>query len=71
VIRRVSLARGRLGEIEAEMQGLLRSDLSQLKSRVEEAGKSGRDVLKEMISKVEEQIELAKQRLDESNRSRE
>jgi hypothetical protein len=45
--------------------------LSQLKSRVEEAGKSGRDVLKEMISKVEEQIELAKQRLDESNRSRE
>jgi hypothetical protein len=71
VIRRVSQARGRLGEIEAEMQGLLRSDLAQLKSRVDEAEKGGRDVLKEMISKVEEQIELAKRRLEESESSRE
>ena len=63
VIRRVSQARGRLAEIEAEMQGLLRSDLYQLKSRVDEAEKSGRDVLKGMIEKVDEQIALAKQRL--------
>ncbi|HXQ25269.1 MAG TPA: hypothetical protein VN822_02570 [Candidatus Acidoferrales bacterium] len=63
VIRRVSQARGRLAEIEAEMQGLLRSDLYQLKSRVDEAEKSGRDVLKSMIEKVDEQIALAKQRL--------
>jgi hypothetical protein len=63
VIRRVSQARGRLVEIEAEMQGLLRSDLQQLKSRVDEAEKGGRDVLKEMVEKVEEQIALAKQRL--------
>ena len=64
VIRRVSQARGRLAEIEAEMHGLLRSDLYQLKSRVEEAEKSGRDVFVEMIEKVEEQIALAKERLE-------
>ena len=66
VIRRVSQARGRLAEIEAETQGLLRSDLYQLKSRVDEAERFGRDVLKEMISKVEDQIALATQRLKEN-----
>ena len=65
VIRRVSQARGRLAEIEAELQGLLRSDLHQLKSRVDEAEKSGHDVLQDMIAKVDEQIALAKQRLKE------
>jgi hypothetical protein len=64
VIRRVSQARGRLAEIEAELQGLLRSDLHQLKARVDEAGKGGHDVLKDMIAKVDEQIALAKQRLE-------
>ena len=63
VIRRISQARGRLSEIEAEMQELLRSDLYQLKSRIDEAQKHGRDVLKEMIEKVEEQIALANRRL--------
>ncbi len=65
VIRRVSQARSRLAEIEAEMQELLRSDLHQLKSRVDEAEKGGRDILKEMIRKVDEQIAIAKQRLEE------
>ena len=64
VIRRVSQARGRLAENEAELQGLLRSDLHQLKARVDEAGKGGHDVLKDMIAKVDEQIALAKQRLE-------
>lgn len=64
VIRRTSQVRSRLAEIEAETQELLRSDLCQLKSRVDEAERSGRDVLKEMIAKVEEQIALAKQRLE-------
>ena len=63
VIRRVSQVRGRLAEIEAEMQDLLRSDLSHLKSRVDEAEKSGADVLQQMIARVDEQIALAKQRL--------
>jgi hypothetical protein len=64
VIRRISQARGRLSEIEAEMQELLRSDLYQLKSRIDEAQKHGRDVLKEMVEKVEEQIGQANRRLE-------
>ena len=63
-IRRISQARSRLGEIEAEMQELLRSDLYQLRWRVEEAQKHGRDVLREMTDKVEEQIGQAKRRLE-------
>jgi hypothetical protein len=64
VIRRVSQARSRLAEIEAEMQGLVRSELYQLKSRVDDAEKGGRNVLQEMIAKVDEQIELANERLE-------
>lgn len=65
VIRRVSQLRGRLAEIEAELQGLLRSDLYQLKIRVDEAEKTGHNVLQDMIAKVDEQIDLAKKRLAE------
>jgi hypothetical protein len=65
VIRRVSQVRGRLGEIEAELQGLRRSDLYQLKMRVDEAETTGHNVLQDIIAKVDEQIELAKKRLDE------
>ena len=63
-IRRVSQARSRLAEIEAELDDLVRSDLYQLKSRVEEAEKTGHDVFAEMAEKVEEQIALAKARLE-------
>lgn len=63
VIRRISQARSRLAEIEAELQELLRSDLYQLKQRVDEAGQHGRDVLKELKRKVEEQIVQAKERV--------
>jgi DnaJ-domain-containing protein 1 len=64
VIRGISQARGRLAEIEAELQELLRSDLYQLKMRVDEAHGHGRDVLKEMIEKVDDQIAQAKRRLE-------
>jgi len=63
VIRRISQMRGRLAEIEAELQELLRSDLHQLHSRLAEAHKLGRDVLVEMVAKVDEQIAQAKDRL--------
>ncbi|MGD0962369.1 MAG: hypothetical protein ABSA57_00550 [Candidatus Acidiferrales bacterium] len=63
VIRRISQVRGRIAEIEAEAEELRRSDLHQLKSRLEEAQRHGRDVLKEMVDKVEQQIVQAKQRL--------
>jgi hypothetical protein len=61
-IRRISQIRNRLAEIEAEIQELLRSELWLLKSRVEEAAERGRDLLKEMIATVDEQIDAAKQR---------
>ena len=64
VIRRISQVRGRIAEIEAEAQELLRSDLYQLKGRLEEAEQLGRDVLKEMVDKVEYQIAQAKRRLE-------
>jgi hypothetical protein len=63
VIRRISQVRGRLAEIEAESPAMLRSDLYQLRLRVEEAAQDGRDVLKEMVEKTEEQIAEAKRRL--------
>jgi hypothetical protein len=66
VIRRISQARSRLSEIEAETQELIRSDLYQLKSRVDEAQRHGRDVLKEMVAKVDDQIAQAKSRLENS-----
>ena len=62
----MSQIRSRLAEIEAELQGLLASDLCQLKARVDEAQQSGRDLIKEMVSRVEEQISLAKQRVPNS-----
>jgi hypothetical protein len=64
VIRRISQARSRLSEIEAEIQELQRSDLYQLKTRIDEAQNEGRDILQEMIAKVDDQIAQAKQRLD-------
>jgi hypothetical protein len=70
VIRRLSQARGRLAEIEAELQQLVRSDLHQLKERVGEARKTGRDVLHEMTTKVDEQIAQARERLENPDASR-
>lgn len=64
VIRRISQARSRLSEIEAELQELLRSDLHQLKARVDQAGQHGRDVLAEIMAKVDEQVAQAKRRLE-------
>jgi hypothetical protein len=64
VIRRISQARSRLSEIEAELQELLRSDLHQLKVRVDEAEGHGRDIVAEIVGKVDEQIAQAKRRLE-------
>jgi hypothetical protein len=68
VIRRISQARSRLSEIEAELQELSRSDLNQLKSRVDQAEHLGHDVLAEIIDKVDEQIAQAKRRLENLQR---
>jgi hypothetical protein len=65
VIRRISQARQRIEDVESEMQELSRSDLYQLRSRLVDAEKIGRDVLKEMVEKVEAQIAEAKKRLQD------
>ncbi|HUO36258.1 MAG TPA: J domain-containing protein [Candidatus Acidoferrum sp.] len=65
VIRRISQGRSRLAEIEAELQDLFRSDLFQLKQRVDEAAEHGRDLLGDLRGKVEQQIASAKERLQE------
>jgi hypothetical protein len=49
------------------LQELLRSDLYQLKVRLDEAQSHGRDVLKEMVQKVEDQIAQAKRRLESAD----
>ena len=57
----MSQIRVRIAEIERELQEIFRSDLYRLKSRVDEAQQSGRDLIWEMVTRVEEQIVLAKQ----------
>jgi hypothetical protein len=63
VIRSVSQARSRLAEIDAEFEDLSRSDLSQLKSRVDASARVGRDVFQDVIRKIEGQIALVKQQM--------
>lgn len=64
VIRRISQARSRFSEIEAELQELVRSELHQLKMRVDEAEKGGRDIVAEIVAKVDDQVAQAKRRLE-------
>jgi hypothetical protein len=63
VIRRISQAKSRMAEIEAGIQELMRSDLYQLKLRLDEAERRGHDILHEMTEKVEDQIAQAKRHL--------
>ena len=62
VIRRISQGRSRLAEIEAEIQELVRSDLYQLKSRLDQTFDQGQDILRGMLENVNEQIAQAKKR---------
>lgn len=59
-IRKISRAKNRVAEIETGIQEFMRSDLYHLKVRVDQAEQYGRDMLKEMIEKVENQIAQAK-----------
>ena len=62
-IRKIVQIQRRLVEIEAEMQQLNTTDLYQLWSRTEEAKNQGRDLLKEIASQVEQEIDAARKRL--------
>jgi uncharacterized protein involved in exopolysaccharide biosynthesis len=63
VIRKIAQIQKRISEIEAEIQQLNTSDLYQLRAKADEAEKQGRDLLKEMASQVEQEIDAARNRL--------
>lgn len=62
-IRKIEQIQRRLVEMEAEMQQLRTSDLYQLWAKTEEAENQGRDLLKELASQVERDIDAARPRL--------
>lgn len=64
VIRKLSSMNNRIGEIEAEMQTLLNSDLCLLKMQADEAQEQNRDVITEMAEKVLERIAESKARIE-------
>ncbi|HKV28088.1 MAG TPA: hypothetical protein VJN90_07430 [Candidatus Acidoferrales bacterium] len=64
VIRKLSLMKNRLGEIETEVQVFLNSDLYLLKIQMEEAQEQGRDLLADMAEKVRKRIADCKERLE-------
>lgn len=63
VIRKIAQVEERLHIIETTMAKLKKSELYQLKDKVEKAEQSGRDLLNEMASQVDIKITLAKKRL--------
>lgn len=64
VIRKLSLMKNRLGEIEAEMQTLLSSDLYGLKTQTDEAQEQNRDLISEMAEKIQERVTESKARME-------
>ena len=56
VIRKIAQVKRRLAEIDREMHQIMATELFELKKKVDEGTKQGRDVLKEMASKIQSQI---------------
>ena len=66
VIRKIAQVEKRLHSIEIEISQLEESDLYQLKIKVEKAEDEDRDLMAEMASRVDDQIALANDRLNET-----
>lgn len=64
-IRKISQSQKRLKTIQEEVKALEQTDLYQLKTKVITAQKTGQDLLVEMASQLDEQINAAKERLEE------
>ncbi len=62
-IRRISQARHRLTEIEAESKKLLHSDSYQLRTRFDEAARQGHDLFSELAARITYEIARAKHNL--------
>ena len=63
VIRKIAQVGRRLECIEAEIKELLEGDVAKLKEEVEEAERSGRDILAEMAEQVDHEIAETRTRL--------
>ncbi len=68
VIRKIAQVRRRLREIEEEVERIVKSEVAELKSRVDEASKQGRELLAEMAEAVQKEMRRAKQQLSELRR---
>jgi len=66
-IRKISKAKVRMAEIESAITELTRSDLYQMRQRLDEAARLGQDVLKEITERVNAQIAQVRQRLQTAN----
>ena len=64
VIRKIAQVQARLQAIATKMDQLRASELSQLKTRIEEADASGRDLLAELVARLDRQIAEASERLN-------
>ena len=62
-IRKIAQVRQRLDRIRLEMEQLQNSEMFKLKERIDDAEKEGRDILAEMVSEIEEKIEMTKTKL--------
>jgi hypothetical protein len=62
-IRQIAQVEDRLHAIEAELAAFKASDLYQLKAKVDEAVREGRDLLAEMAARIEKEIAAARRRL--------
>jgi hypothetical protein len=69
VIRKIARARNRIQEIRGEMKELRRSDVYFLRQRADRAAGEGRDLLREMRTDLERQIEQQRARVSEMQRS--
>jgi hypothetical protein len=63
VIRRISLARKRIEQIEIEIPELKVSELFKLKMLVEEGTRDGKDVLGDMIDRLKQQVQVKREHL--------
>ena len=70
VIRQIAQVRRRLTEIDAETKGVAESELSELKSRVDEGSRQGRDILSEMASAINSRISECRVELRNISESR-
>lgn len=63
-IRQIAQVKRRLELIQREFDQTRNSEMYKLKERIDQAAKNGRDLLKEMIEEIEEQIDRLKSRMN-------